>query len=124
MIVQLLDIMQEVKTADTSVLLTVNGCHNSYWDTFMWLVSDRFIWVPLYLSLLYVMLRNYSPKVVLGILVTVGVVILFTDSFTSHIIRPWAARMARPERFRILMASVHLQDIARVEMGTCWLSLL
>jgi len=85
MIDLLLDIVQEVKSADTSVLLTVNGCHNSYWDTFMWLVSGRFIWIPMYLSLLYVMLRNYSPKVVLGILITVGVIILFTDTLAHRL---------------------------------------
>lgn len=56
------------------------------------------------------MLRNYSPKVVLGILVTVGVVILFTDSFTSHIIRPWAARM-RPSNLQNPISSmVHIVD--------------
>ena len=110
MIVELLDIMQGVKSVDTSVFLTVNGCHNSYWDTFMWLVSGRLIWVPLYLSLLYVMLRNYSPKVVFGILLTMGVIILFTDSFSSHIIRPWAARLRPSNLENPISSMVHIVD--------------
>lgn len=110
MITQLLDILQNVKSVDTSVFLTVNGCHNSYWDTFMWLVSDRFIWIPMYLALVYVMLRNYSPKVVLAILLTVGVIILFTDCFSSHVIRPWIARL-RPSNLQNPVSSwVHVVD--------------
>jgi undecaprenyl-diphosphatase len=110
MIALLLDIMQEVKSADTSAFLTVNGCHNSYWDTFMWLVSDRFIWVPMYLSLLYVLLRNYSPKVVLGILVSVGVIVLFTDSFSSQVIRPWIARLRPSNLQNPISGMVHIVD--------------
>lgn len=64
----------------------------------------------MYLSLLYVMLRNYSPKVVLGILITVGVIILFTDTISSQIIRPWVARL-RPSNLENPISSVvHIVD--------------
>ena len=104
MIDLLLDIVQEVKSADFSASYG-KRLSNSYWDTFMWLVSGRFIWIPMYLSLLYVMLRNYSPKVVLGILITVGVIILFTDTISSQIIRPWVARL-RPNNLENPISSV------------------
>ena len=44
----ILTILQSVIDLDTQVFLTVNSMHNTYWDTFMWLFSDKYVWIPLY----------------------------------------------------------------------------
>ena len=104
------DLLSMLKAMDTMVFLTVNSHHNAYFDSVMWLVSGKLIWVPMYVSLFFVLLKNYSYKVVFAILLAIGVVILFTDSFTAQVIRPWVCRL-RPSNLDNPMSSmVHVVD--------------
>ena len=110
MMTELTDLLSMLKAMDTMVFLTVNSHHNAYFDSVMWLVSGRLIWVPMYVSLFFVLLKNYSYKVVFAILLAIGVVILFTDSFTAQVIRPWVCRL-RPSNLDNPMSSmVHIVD--------------
>ena len=110
MMTELTDLLSMLKAMDTMVFLTVNSHHNAYFDSVMWLVSGKLIWVPMYVSLFFVLLKNYSYKVVFAILLAIGVVILFTDSFTAQIIRPWVCRL-RPSNLDNPMSSmVHIVD--------------
>ena len=110
MMTELTDLLSMLKAMDTMVFLTVNSHHNAYFDSVMWLVSGKLIWVPMYVSLFFVLLKNYSYKVVFTILLAIGVVILFTDSFTAQIIRPWVCRL-RPSNLDNPMSSmVHIVD--------------
>ena len=110
MMTELTDLLSMLKTMDTMVFLTVNSHHNAYFDSVMWLVSGKLIWVPMYVSLFFVLLKNYSYKVVFAILLAIGVVILFTDSFTAQVIRPWVCRL-RPSNLDNPMTSmVHVVD--------------
>lgn len=110
MMTELTDLLSMLKAMDTMVFLTVNSHHNAYFDSVMWLVSGKLIWVPMYVSLFFVLLKNYSYKVVFTILLAIGVVILFTDSFTAQVIRPWVCRL-RPSNLDNPMSSmVHVVD--------------
>jgi len=110
MMPELTDLLSMLKAMDTMVFLTVNSHHNAYFDSVMWLVSGKLIWVPMYVSLFFVLLKNYSYKVVFAILLAIGVVILFTDSFTAQVIRPWVCRL-RPSNLDNPMSSmVHIVD--------------
>lgn len=110
MMTELTDLLSMLKAMDTMVSLTVNSHHNAYFDSVMWLVSGKLIWVPMYVSLFFVLLKNYSYKVVFAILLAIGVVILFTDSFTAQVIRPWVCRL-RPSNLDNPMSSmVHIVD--------------
>lgn len=51
-------IINYLNQIDTNIFLYFNGLHNHYWDYFMTMYSDRFVWIPFYASFLYVMLRN------------------------------------------------------------------
>lgn len=110
MMTELTDLLSMLKAMDTMVFLTVNSHHNAYFDSVMWLISGKLIWVPMYVSLFFVLLKNYSYKVVFAILLAIGVVILFTDSFTAQVIRPWVCRL-RPSNLDNPMSSmVHVVD--------------
>ena len=110
MMTELTDLLSMLKAMDTMVFLTVHSQHNAYFDSVMWLVSGKLIWVPMYVSLFFVLLKNYSYKVVFAILLAIGVVILFTDSFTAQVIRPWVCRL-RPSNLDNPMSSmVHIVD--------------
>ena len=47
-----MELMQWLIEIDEKLLLAINGCHNDYFDHFMYLFSDRWIWVPMYVVIL------------------------------------------------------------------------
>lgn len=40
--------LETLQQLDQQLLLTLNGLHSPYWDSFMWLFTGRFIWIPMY----------------------------------------------------------------------------
>ncbi|HEY9542934.1 phosphatase PAP2 family protein [Prevotella sp.] len=106
-------LIQEMMRLDCQLLLAVNGLHAPYWDSVMYLVSDKYIWVPMYAMFLAVLLKNFSYKVVLTVLVTIGLIILFTDAFTSQIVRPMVARLRPSNLENPICGMVHIVDGVR-----------
>ncbi len=104
------DIYQWADSTDATMLLAVNQHHTSYWDTFMWLCSHRFAWIPLYLSVLYVLVRNFSWRTLLLCLAAIGLVFLFTDALNSQLIRPNIGRLRPSNLNNPLSHYVHIVD--------------
>ena len=87
------EFLQYLNQVDTNVFLFLNGFHNTFWDYFMSMYSSRFVWVPFYLSFLYVMLRNFHYKVTLTCLVIIVAIIFVCDQTASTILKPMVERM-------------------------------
>lgn len=78
---------------DEQLFFLINGNHNEYFDGVMYHLSQKLVWIPLYVALLYAVWRNYSWKGVVGVLLMVGVGMLITDMFNSQLLRPWIGRL-------------------------------
>lgn len=74
--------------ADNACLLAINGWHASWADTFMYAFSGKWIWIPLYASLLYVIGRNLRWQVAVGCAVAIALTIVFADQVGASLIRP------------------------------------
>lgn len=74
--------LQALKQLDTNIFLYLNGMHSPLCDHVMWLVSDKFIWIPLYAWFLWLLYRNY-PKKYWTILLTIGLMILVSDQLSG-----------------------------------------
>ena len=46
----MIELLHQIEQIDTQIFLFFNGFHNVYWDYFMMIFSDRFVWVPFYAS--------------------------------------------------------------------------
>lgn len=95
---------------DTCVTLAINGFHCGYLDNFMMMYSGRFIWIPLYLSLLVVMLRNFPLKPVICNLLVVVVLITLCDQMVSSGIRPLFYRLRPANLENPISAMIHVVD--------------
>lgn len=60
----MIELLHQIEQIDTQIFLFFNGFHNVYWDYFMMIFSDRFVWVPFYASFIFVLLKNFPVKVV------------------------------------------------------------
>lgn len=105
-----IDVVNWMNDCDTALLLAVNGLHSGFGDTFLWLVSRKFEWIPMYAALFYVVFRNFHWKVALASLVAMALIFALTDAFTSQILRPAVARLRPSNLENPVSAMVHVVD--------------
>ena len=75
----LMDVLQGAIDIDTNIFLFINGMHNTFFDYFMSAYSGKWVWVPMYAAIWYVMLRNFHWKVTLFCMVGLALVITIAD---------------------------------------------
>lgn len=95
---------------DSDLLLWLNAAHNAFFDTFMTLFTGRFIWVPMYLALAYVLFRNMTPKQATMCLVAVTLVIVIADQMSSSLIRHAVGRLRPANLENPISNMVHIVD--------------
>lgn len=93
---------------DSKLFFFINGHHTLFVDQFMYLVSLKAVWIPLYVSLLWVVWRNYSWKGTLAVLLMVGAGMLITDWGNAHILRPWIGRLRPSDPGNPISSMVHI----------------
>lgn len=98
--------IEYLNTIDTKLFLTLNGWHNSFFDPIMYWFSDKLIWVPMYLLIVFLIIRRYKRRGLL-MLLFVGLVIVLCDQTASHLIKNLVLRL-RPSYEPALAGLVHL----------------
>lgn len=99
-------IIEIVKSLDTHLFLIINGLHSSFFDNFMWVVSAKLTWIPLYLSVLYLLIRTFK-KNALWIILSVVLCILISDQLASGLLKELVKRL-RPSHMESLKSVIHL----------------
>ena len=72
---------------DTQLLLFFNGIHSPFWDYFMSAFTGKVIWVPMYASILYILLKNFHWKVALCYVIAIALTITFADQMCNSFLR-------------------------------------
>lgn len=93
---------------DAEIFLYLNGFHNSLCDSIMWMVTGKLIWVPLYVSIVYVLMRNLTWRQALLVTAMIGVAVALSDSLCSQIIRPLICRPRPAQEGSPIAALVHI----------------
>ena len=78
---------------DTQLLLFFNGIHSPFWDYFMSAFTGKVIWVPMYASILYILLKNFHWKVALCYVIAIALTITFADQMCNSFLRPLVGRL-------------------------------
>ena len=98
--------LQRLVDIDKQVMLALNGSNSLYMDGVMKVYTSTAIWIPVALVLLFVMLKNNSPRGALLSVLVVALTLVATDQVSSHFIKPLFARL-RPSHDPAFM---HLVD--------------
>lgn len=93
---------------DARLLLIVNGAHSPFFDAVMWCISGRWIWLPFYAVLAYLLFRRMSWKRASICLVTIGLIILAADQTCATLIRPEIGRQRPANLNNPLSSFVHV----------------
>ncbi|MCM1451490.1 MAG: phosphatase PAP2 family protein [Clostridium sp.] len=78
---------------DTSVFLTLNGLHADWLDQAMYVFSGRFVWIPLYILIAWLLVRRLGWKMGLVAVAAIGVAVACSDLTCARLIRPVAERL-------------------------------
>jgi undecaprenyl-diphosphatase len=70
--------MDSIIQLDQQVFLILNGMHSPFFDFLMFWLSDKFIWIPLYAILLFLMIRQNPGRWWL-ILISIALLVTITD---------------------------------------------
>lgn len=89
----LADVLSRLVEMDTDLLLAINGWRAEWADYFMFAFSGRWIWVPMYAAIFYVIVRNFNWRIALGCVITVALTITFADQVCATLIRPLVCRL-------------------------------
>jgi len=89
---------------DQSFFLWLNSLHTSWVDPIMWWLSDKLIWIPLYLYVLFLIIKNYHWKSV-GILISIALLIAASDQVSVFI--KYGVERFRPTHTEGLKESIH-----------------
>jgi len=98
--------MEDILELDKKLFLEMNSYHNPWLDQIMMFLTSTMAWLPLYLILLYVLVKIYRQHVWL-VLLAVALTILLADQITSTLMKPFFARL-RPSHDPDLEGMVNL----------------
>lgn len=75
--------VEALQNLDTRIFLEINGLHNPFFDVVMVFSSAKLSWLPLYVILLYFVIREYGKKswIVLAFII---LLIILSDQLSVH----------------------------------------
>ena len=85
--------IQRLVDIDKQVMLALNGSESLYMDGVMKIYTTTAIWIPVAAVLLFIVIKNNTPRNTLLIILSVALTILLTDKVSSDIIKPLVGRL-------------------------------
>ncbi|MBQ8220303.1 MAG: phosphatase PAP2 family protein [Bacteroidaceae bacterium] len=98
--------IQRLIDIDKQVMLALNGSESLYMDGVMKIYTTTSVWIPVAVVLLFIVIKNNTPRNTLLIILGVALTIFLTDKVSSDIIKPLVGRL-RPSHDPEMM---HLID--------------
>lgn len=98
--------IETLKAIDQSLFLMINGAHAPLADTFFWLISESWVFIPLWIYFAYVIYKQKNTKVLITALLAVALIIVFSDQ-SSNLIKKTVKRY-RPTHHHVIGEKVHI----------------
>eukprot|EP01132_Coremiostelium_polycephalum_P002977 gene2977-3717_t len=99
-------IIQQLQQLDERFLFLVNHRHTPLWDKVAYWITHELFWIPLYVVLLYLLIKKLGRQFWLA-LASIVILIVLCDQFSSGLIKPWVQRL-RPCFNTQLPFSLHI----------------
>jgi undecaprenyl-diphosphatase len=106
--------METLESIDRSIVSFVNAVNGPWMDEFMWAISGKVIWIPVYLLLIYVVFKNVERNQFYLFLIGVGASVALADFTSSQIIKVFFERY-RPSHHAILTEKLHFYQMSNGE---------
>lgn len=100
--------IETLSSIDQQLLLAVNSANTPALDQFMWLVSARTTWIPLYIVVFALLVRQYGWKLALCLALGAGLAVAVADQVCATFIRPLVERLRPANLDNPLSPLVHI----------------
>lgn len=98
--------MEALSTIDSDLFLFLNGLHADWMDGVMVLITQMWVWLPLYLLLISWTVKQYGKRC-WWIFLAVALVVFCSDQLSAHVCKPLFQRL-RPCYNTDLQGLIHL----------------
>jgi undecaprenyl-diphosphatase len=98
----MIELLNEI---DTEVFFFLNGIHSAFFDVWMYRITDKTFWIPLYGFIIIIVAIKYKKEafwIILGGIICIAL----SDMVVSGIMKPFFERL-RPSRDPALVDLVH-----------------
>jgi undecaprenyl-diphosphatase len=76
---------QNLIQQDRALFIFLNGLGNERWDSIWLLITNQFVWIPLYIFFLILMYKKLGQKKFLYFLLLIILLITFSDQITNFV---------------------------------------
>lgn len=99
-------ILQPLIELDDSIFLLVNGLHSPFWDALNMMLTGKWVWVPMYMSMAAALFVTRRVTIAIVLIAAVLLMIAITDFGIASMLRPWLGRLrpSHPENPLSLLA--------------------
>jgi len=98
--------LEQILEYERGAFLWLNGNHNPFWDSFIWLYTGQIVWIPALILFVFFLFYKKDRKEALLILLSFVLIIILCDQISSHICKPYFMRF-RPTHHPDFMNYVH-----------------
>ena len=84
--------MNTLSNIDSDLFLFLNGLHADWLDKVMIAITQMWVWIPLYLLLIYWIIKQYGKRC-WWIILAVGLIVLCSDQLSAHVCKPLFQRL-------------------------------
>jgi len=98
--------IEQIINWDKSLLIYLNGLHTPFWDFVMYWISYKFTWIPFYLFLVFLVIKNYKLRTI-DVLLAAAILVACTDLSSVHLFKNVFQRL-RPCQDPTMQPFLHL----------------
>jgi len=84
--------IEKILEIDLQVFTMINGLGSPYLDHFMIFMSDKYVWIPFYLFLIFKLYQKYGRSFYLYLII-IAVIVLINDQLIANFIKPFIGRL-------------------------------
>lgn len=102
--------MEILQNLDAQIFLFLNSFNSPFTDQFMKLFSGRFVWVPMYMTILFMIVKSFDARRALIITTAALLLIFVTDQTCATLIRPMCERLRPSNLLNPISEFTHIVD--------------
>lgn len=99
--------VEQLLPLERDFFFMINGTHNPFFDYFMYFYTNKFVWIPFAIVLLFTITYKIPWKYILLLILCATMVGLLCDMFAADVIKPFFARL-RPTHHPDFENFVHI----------------
>lgn len=104
--------MNELIALDQRLMLFLNGSDSLYLDGVMKLFTGTWIWMPLAVTILFILFKNNSFRNFLLLVLMIAATVYVCDRVSSGVIKPWVSRL-RPCQDPAILDQIDIVNAGR-----------